>query len=336
MTVSDVVDVLRELSRTIQRQVLAACRDQSIEQLSTVSHEAPEDTIFSIDRVSESALLAGIAPHAKRLGGVVLVAEGLSAEAITLPEAWRPEQARWRVIVDPIDGTRGLMVQKRSAWILAAVAQNQGGPARLGDLQAAIQTEIPTLKAAVADELWALRDEPPRALRRSVDGGRALPLALRPSRATSIRHGYATVSRFFPGARDELAAIDEELCRRVFGPTPAGKALCFEDQYVSTGGQLYELAVGHDRFVADLRPLMAPLLRQRGMQQGLCCHPYDICTALIARQAGVIVTAPDGSPLDAPLDLHSDVAWVGYANAAIRREVEPALQATLRERGWLV
>ncbi|HEY6815089.1 MAG TPA: hypothetical protein VI168_06080 [Croceibacterium sp.] len=335
MTVSDVVDVLRELSRTIQRQVLSACHEQSIEQLSTVSHEAAEDTIFSIDRVSESALLAGIAPHADRLGGVVLVAEGLSSEAVTLPEAWRPEQARWRVIVDPIDGTRGLMVQKRSAWILAAVAHNGATPARLGDLEAAIQTEIPTLKAALADELWAFRGEPARALRRSIDGGQPQPLALRPSRAASIRHGYVTFSRFFPGARDELAAIDEAVCRSVLGPNPSGNALCFEDQYISTGGQLYELMVGHDRFVADLRPLMVPLLRRRGVQQGLCCHPYDICTALIAQQAGVIVTAPDGSALDAPLDLHSDVAWVGYANSAIQREVEPALQAALRERGLL-
>lgn len=335
MTLSDVVDVLRELSRTIQGQVLSACREQSIEQLSAVSQEAPEDTIFSIDRVSESALLAGIAPHAERLGGVVLVAEGLSAEAVTLPEAWRPEQARWRVIVDPIDGTRGLMVQKRSAWILAAVAPNHETPVRLSDLQAATQTEIPTLKAAVADELWAFKTEPARALRRGIEGGRAQPLALRPSRATSIRHGFASVSRFFPGARDELAAIDDEVCRRVLGPNPLGKALCFEDQYLSTGGQLYELVMGHDRFVADLRPLVAPLFRQRGIQQSMCCHPYDICTALIAQQAGVIVTAPDGKPLDAPLDLHGDVAWVGYANAAIQREVEPVLQLTLRERGWL-
>ena len=336
MTLSAVVDVLRELSCTIQRQVLAACRAQSIEQLSAVSHEALEDTIFSIDRVSESVLLSGLGPHAERLGGVVLVAEGLFDEEVTLPEAWRPEQARWRVIVDPIDGTRGLMVQKRSAWVLAAVAPNHARPARLRDIEAAIQTEIPTVKAAVADELWALKGEPAQAVRRALDSRASTPLSLRPSRATSIRHGYATLSRFFPGARDELAAIDEAMCRRVLGPGATGRAACFEDQYASTGGQLYELSVGHDRFIADLRPLMAPLLRQRGLPLGLCCHPYDVCTALIAEQAGVIVTAPDGGTLDAPLDLHSEVAWVGYANAAIRHEVEPALQAALRERGWLV
>src|SRR5688572_28856125 len=147
MTASDVGDVLRELSRAIRGQVLGACREQSIEQLSRVSHEAPEDTIFNIDRVSERVLLAGLEPHAARLGGIVLVAEGLSDEAVTLPQRWRPEQARWTVIVDPIDGTRGLMYQKRSAWVLAAVLPNRDDRARLSGIKAAIQTEIPTLKA---------------------------------------------------------------------------------------------------------------------------------------------------------------------------------------------
>lgn len=335
MTASDVVDVLRELSRAIRVQVLRACREQSIAQLSRVSHQASEDTIFNIDRVSERVLLAGLEPHAERLGGIVLVAEGLPKEAVTLPQRWRPEQARWRVIVDPIDGTRGLMYQKRSAWVLAAVAPNLDGGARLSDVKAAIQTEIPTVKAAASDELWAFTGQAARAERYFLESGRREPLTLRPSQATSILHGYAMVSRFFPGARDELAAIDEAIVARVLGPPASGKAACFEDQYASTGGQLYELTAGHDRFVADLRPLMAPLLRQRGVSLGLCCHPYDICTALIARQAGVIVTAADGGPLDVPLDLHAEVAWVGYANAALRREVEPVLLETLQKRGWL-
>ena len=41
---------------------------------------------------------------------------------------------------------------------------------------------------------------------------------------------------------------------------------------LSSGGQLYELMMGHDRFVADLRPLLgAP-----GQTVWLCAHPYDL------------------------------------------------------------
>jgi hypothetical protein len=92
---------------------------------------------------------------------------------------------------------------------------------------------------------------------------------------------------------------------------------------------------GHDRFVADLRPLMEDLLRKRGLALGICCHPYDLCTELIAREAGVLVTGIDGQPLSAKLAVEPDVAWAGYVNEQIRAQIEPLLQASLRKRGLL-
>ena len=81
------------------------------------------------------------------------------------------------------------------------------------------------------------------------------PLALRPSRSTTLAHGFSTISRFFPGLRAELAALDDEIAAAVLGPPVPGKAQLFEDQYISSGGQLYELVIGHDRFIADLRSI---------------------------------------------------------------------------------
>jgi len=123
--------------------------------------------------------------------------------------------------------------------------------------------------------------------------------------------------------------------RGALGPVQPGKAHCFEDQYLSTGGQLFELMAGHDRFVADLRPLMETVLRKRGLALGICCHPYDICTELIARELGVIVTDPLGRPIRAALSVEPDVAWVGYANRDIRLQIEPLLRAALRKRGLI-
>jgi hypothetical protein len=159
-------------------------------------------------------------------------------------------------------------------------------------------------------------------------------IAVAPSTATTIAHGYAGLSRFFPGSRGELAAIDDEVVLAALGPAQPGKAQCFEDQYASTGGQLYELTSGHDRLIADLRPLAGSAAGTTS-SLGLCCHPYDICTALIAVESGVIVTDAYGGALDVPLNVETDVAWVGYANDAIRRQIEPLLQAALRKRGWI-
>ena len=243
------------------------------------------------------------------------------------------KRAVW--VVDPIDGTRELMYQKRSAWILTGVAPNRGEETNLRDIALAVQTEIPMLKQHLCDSLWALRDSGANAERYDRLSGQRSPVRLRPSTAKSIRHGFAAVSRFFPGAREELAAIDEEIVRGALGDVERGKAHCFEDQYLSSGGQLYELMSGHDRFIADLRPLMEPLLNGRGLTLGICCHPYDVCTELIAREMGVIVTDARGEALRAPLDVKTNIAWAGYANNHIQQEIQPLLQRALASRGLL-
>jgi hypothetical protein len=266
------------------------------------------------------------------LGPVVLVAEGLPGGQLILPRGASQAEAIWRIIVDPIDGTRGLMYQKRSAWILTGVAPNRGPETNLQDIDLAVQTEIPLVKQHLADALWAIRGKGVQAERFNRLTGESQPLRLRPSTARTIAHGFATVARFFPGAREELAAIDEEIVTGALGPIQPGKAHCFEDQYICSGGQLYELMVGHDRFVADLRPLMEPVMARRGLALGLCSHPYDLCTELIARELGVIVTDAGGGPLQAPLNVETDVTWVGYANEHIRSQMEPRLQAALRKR----
>ena len=100
----------------------------------------------------------------------------------------------------------------------------------------------------------------------------------------------------------------------------------FDDQYPTTGGQIYELLVGHDRMLADLRPLV---FRRLGLTSPLVCHPYDICTALLLTEAGGVVETPDGRPLRVPLDTTSAVAWAGYANPALARHVRPVLRRLL-------
>jgi hypothetical protein len=240
------------------------------------------------------------------------------------------------VIVDPIDGTRELMYQKRSAWILTGVAPNRGDETGLQDITMAVQTEIPTLKQHLCDSLWAFQGSGAQAERYNRLTRERTPLRLKPSSAKSIRHGFASVSRFFPGLREELAAIDEEIVRDALGDVQPGKTQCFEDQYLSSGGQLYELMSGRDRFIADLRPLMHPLLKQRGLAPGICCHPYDLCTELIARENGVVITDAKGGALHAPLDVKTNVAWAGYANRSIQQEIEPLLQRALAKRSLAV
>lgn len=335
---TDPASLLQPLLRVqaaIRDTVVAACESAVEGSLTSVDRDGAGDTIYAVDRVGEERLIELFETEVASIAPIVLLAEGLPPEGVALPPGTGEADAVFRVLVDPIDGTRGLMYQKRSAWVLTGIAPNRGKETTLLDVVLAAQTEVPLVKQHLSDRLWAIRGQGARAERFNRIDGSTRPLHLRPSDASTIAHGFAMVSRFFPGAREELAAIDEEIVAGALGPVREGKAHCFEDQYICTGGQLYELMAGHDRFNADLRPLVESILRSRGLDLGICCHPYDLCTELIAREAGIIVVDPSGAPIQAPLDLEADVAWAGYANAAIRAQVEPLLHRALRSRDLL-
>ena len=328
------LEPLRRLQESIRDAVVAATEQQSAGDLSAVSREESSDTIYAIDVVSEDLLLSFFEKLSAQ-HSCVLIAEGLPEGQIVFPRGIREVDASFRIIVDPIDGTRGLMYQKRSAWVLTGVAPNRGAETSLSDVVLAVQTEIPLVKQHLSDQLWALRGQGAKAERHNRLTGERVSISFRPSTAVTIEHGFAMISRFFPGVRDELAAIDDEIVIGALGPTRPGKALCFEDQYISSGGQLYELMAGHDRFVADLRPLMEQVVAARGQRLGICCHPYDLCTALIAEEMGIAVTDLSGDPLNPPLDVATEVGWAGYANPLIRQQIEPLLRTALRRRGLL-
>jgi hypothetical protein len=290
------------------------------------------------------------------------------------------------MIVDPIDGTRGLMYGKRSAWLLTGVApaprlwrerrsaqQNkecaaephwgsrvlppEGGSESLGaegsgadgalptmrEIAVAMQTELPTARAYLSDMLWAVVGEGAHAETHDLLSGAVSPATLQPSRAAGLEHGFAAITKFFPGGKELAARLEEQLFLELMGPPSDGNPQVFDDEYICSGGQLYELMAGHDRFLADLRPVFHAALRKAVRDDPssplrpyaatplLCCHPYDLCTELIAREAGVAVTDERGAHLDAPLDIRADVSWIGYANASIRRKVEPLLLRLLAQ-----
>lgn len=316
---------LRTMHEAMRDRVVASCERQEIERLSAVVAQQAGDTIFALDRISEEVLIAECTLLGREYS-FVLIAEGLGEHGLRVfPEGLAPDEAELRIIVDPIDGTRGLIYQKRPAWILTGVARNRGARTSLADIELAVQTEIPLLKQHLSDCFWAMAEQ-------GVDGERfdrvrqtREPLQPQPSRAQTIAHGFGNVARFVSGGRAEMAAIDDEVVERLLDPVQSGQARCFEDQYICTGGQIAELLMGHDRWQADLRAL--PGLRMSGS----ACHPYDLCTELIGREAGLSITDVAGRQLAAPLDVETGIAWLGCANQHIYAQLAPVLSDVLRQ-----
>jgi fructose-1,6-bisphosphatase/inositol monophosphatase family enzyme len=320
-------DLLCEAGKAVSDKVFATLQQQNIEQMAQVYHEGQDDTIYQIDKDIEDLLVPFLADRAAYIGGIALVAEGISTaeEPLVLPENLSQEAAAWRVIIDPIDGTRGIMYDKRAAFFLAAAAPNKGPETQLKDIEVAVMVEIPTSKGRYQDTLWAIRGKEAAGHTTDLIYGTVKDKKFQPSKATTIEGGFAQIAKFFPPGRDVIAALEEELINRIFPNFPSGKALLFDDQYISSGGQLYELIAGHDRFTADIRSGLYEKRRMSGLSIGHVCHPYDICTFLIGEMLGVVLTDLYGNPLQTRLDTHSPVSWIGYANRAIQQEVEPHL-----------
>lgn len=323
--------LVSELERTglEVRDALLRAREEEGLALAELDGDEGGDRIYRLDRVSEMVLVRRLEKIAQEIP-LVLVAEGLRGGRCVLPRGASEEDARWWVIVDPVDGTRPLMYGKRSAWFLAGAAPVRGGrPPRLADLEIAVQVELPPEKQTLSDRLRYCPEEGVFAWRDDLLCITSEELTLVPSSAEDLVDGFASLVRVVPGARDLIAKVDEEVIEAVLGPRPEGRALVFEDQYLSTGGQLFELACGHDRFVGDIRPWASAREVEAGRPRLLTAHPYDLASWPIAAALGVVIEDPEGGPLDAPLDVESEVAWAGYANAAIHDLVAPALRAAL-------
>jgi len=322
----DVARRLATVGAIVRDHVLLELRRQSSESLSAIAFETAADKVYVIDRSVETVLLPALVEHLQPAVSFALICEGVNDERpLAFPEGTTIDECQARLIVDPIDGTRPIMYNKRSAWWLAGFAPNRGDETSLRDIDLAVQVEIPTTRAALADTLQAIRSHGVSGETENLITGERTSFQPQPSRAITITGGFASIFHPFPGGKEIFAAIEEELARELIGGLEASKTAMFDDQYLSTAGQLYELMMGRDRMLLDARALLYERFRREGNPVGHSCHPYDLCTALIAEEAGVLITDGRGNPLDAPLDTTTDVSWIGYANEAIRREVEPVL-----------
>ena len=327
---------LAELGTAIRDEVLAARETRPLADLAQVTGSVAADVIYEIDRIGEARVIEWLTTHWPADQPVRLVMEGIEDDRLVVfPAETVADAVQWICIVDPIDGSRNLMFDKRSGWVLAGVAPaavgDDGRPtARLGDIVAAAMTEIPTTRAWRADQYRAVRGcgaDGVVAIAEDLRTGVRTELQLRPSSATQFDHGFASFSHFLPDGKAWLVAVEQVVWDRVVPPSGSPRQI-FEDQYLCSAGQLGEVMAGRDLLVGDLRPVA---LRALGLSTALSCHPYDICIALIFTELGGIFEDPFGGPVDVPLDTTTPVAYMAYANSTLAELIRPALRDALRD-----
>lgn len=326
---SRLLEALRSLHARILESVL---RDRDRYGARPACESGDQDFAFEPDVVAEREIERFCVEWSREIGPIRLITE--ETDRIIAPEGREGSAARMRLLIDPVDGTRVFLRDLRPAWILSAVFDEPtSGEPTLDEARVALQTEIPTRKQDLAEtlftidgatphrETWNTRSEPAELIESS-------PLS--PPRIDSIDHAFLVFCKFFPEGKTTIAALEEAICRKLLTERHRlDRSYFFEDQYLSTGGQLHCLATGRYAFVADLRPLLFEMLRARGRDVGIAGHPYDLATLRIASAAGVRFTDLDGSPLRIPANNHRAVGFLAYANDTIRDIVEPAVTEVL-------
>ncbi|MBN1404464.1 MAG: inositol monophosphatase [Opitutales bacterium] len=324
--------------RVLLCRMQAALRDCIIEErnskqndeLAAVAEQTPADTIYAIDKAVEQVVVDWLEANWPSRWPIHLVMEGLEERGTILLPSSSKTEAVMTLIIDPVDGTRGLMYDKRAAWCLSGVAAGPSDVARVEHIEVAAMTELPTSRQWRSDQISAVRGR--GLVAESCDvrdpAHPVRPVRMMPSRAKDYRHSFASFSKFFPEGRVMTAQLEETLWERIVGLGSSPSPVIFDDQYISTGGQLYEIMCGHDRLVGDLRPYA---LRALGLETTLVCHPYDICTEMLAREAGCIVEHPLNGPVSAPMDTTTAVCWVAYPNEELARIVRPVLADLVHE-----
>jgi len=320
---------LCNLQRFIRDAVIQSRDDAKI--MTEVAEETEADTIYGIDKIGEESVRWWFSNHWPQSEPVQLVMEGLpDDQTMTFPLGLTAEQTKWKCILDPIDGSRGFMYDKRPAWILAGIAPQKGIATNLTDIEVSVMTEIPLSKQGLCDQISTVRGYGPEGIiadRFNRYKKEVKPILLHPSRAVDFQHGFASLARFFPTGKALCSEVEEMLWKNLQDKATGNVPQVFDDQYISTGGQFYEILAGHDRMLGDIRPL---LFHKLGLSRGLTCHPYDACTWVILHEAGVILESPVGGPVSAPLDTTSPVSWIAFANRELADLARPSLRQALR------
>jgi fructose-1,6-bisphosphatase/inositol monophosphatase family enzyme len=328
---SSLPERLRALARRVgaaARAAAAEARDAGL-QFATPTPVAAGagDVTFALDRATETAVDDWL-KETSREGPLSLLTED---------RGWRHQGPRGplpgfdhggpRVVIDPVDGTRQLMADLRSAWTVIAACGPGSAQPTLSDVRFGLCAELPDSRAGQFRLLHAQRGAGAHLELRELEGGTLLstrPLAAdgddRPD------HGYFSFFRYAPAQRPRLAEIEARFFERLAAHEGADTRSCYDDQYISNGGQLVLLALGTYRLIADLR---AALVDDTGAVL-TCSKPYDCAGALlVAREAGCAVSDAAGAELEFPLDATTPVTFVGWANPATARRLAPHLAAAL-------
>ncbi|MFT4541569.1 MAG: hypothetical protein ACI841_000219 [Planctomycetota bacterium] len=337
---------LADRMRTAARSALnEALQQPELSDFATPTGRGVGDWTFALDDGPEAVLSEWLEECAREAPLSLLTEDagwrhrGPGPRAGTTVELDGFDHGGARIAVDPVDGTRNLMFDLRPAWSVLSFAGPGPNEPRFADLSAGMVSEIPASGARSYRRLWAVRgagcERERYELSDDASAGVAAPdncvhsgQALHVDADDRPDNGYFSFFTYDSQLRPTVARVAASFFARLEKHEGAQLSSCYDDQYISSGGQLALLSQGSYRFVADLRSTTGEW-HGRSTQ---VAKPYDMAgAALCAMEAGAIVESVDGSALDIPIDATTPVDFIAFANPATRARLRPHFDASLVE-----
>jgi fructose-1,6-bisphosphatase/inositol monophosphatase family enzyme len=321
------LEPLRELCLRIRDAARTALVSRSARELSEPVRQGVGDVTFGLDEITER-----------------VVDEWFTEAAAAGPLSLLTEDSGWRhrgpagelagfdhggprIALDPVDGTRNLMADLRSAWTVVSVAGPGQGQPRLSDLTAGLVAELPVTTAGRYRVVHAPAGGACQfELRELADDALVEARELRVDDDDRADGGYFPFFRYDQAQRPTIAAFEASFFERLRTREGADLHRCFDDQWCCAAGQLVALMLGTYRMIVDVRALVAG----RMGTAATAVHPYDIAGAVLcARAAGCVVEDAAGAPLDFPIDCEAPLDLVAWVNPATRQRLSPHLAEAL-------
>ena len=260
-----VVQILLRIGTAARDSILHSA---DVGDVSSVVREEGGDRIFGVDRIAEEVLLPGLEVAAREERFTIEVVTEGADRPLTMGGQPKAGQPLWRVILDPLDGSRPWLAGKRSGWVLLGAGRNAQF---LHQLEVAVCVEVPARFANRGRGLVAVATAGSRTrlAEQEFRSGKLVPFEARPSESAHFRDAFVSVARFAPGNREVLGRFEDRVLSGLG---------CLDDAQASSMGQLIGVTLGHELAVIDARPYFP------GGE--IVAHPYDLAGWLILKQAG--------------------------------------------------
>ncbi len=248
------------------------------------------------------------------------------------------ENAKYFVLIDPVDGSRELMRDERAAYFIFAWGEWKGKETTLSDIKGVALGRLPTSRECIYEFIVVSENKEPtkyiyNILKQPYEEINSpknwKSKKMENNSVRDIEHTHICfVAPFYPYRYTATIADEfyEEVKKRF------GKKELFNEQYLTTAGQMIGMIEGKLSMIVDIRPS----IKANSSIEMLCAHPYDVPAAYLIKKLGGVVVGKDFKEEtfwnQKIIPLNRDIEFIAFPNKEIFEKYGGILRSIIEKK----